>query len=129
MRHCVLQAAKQQARVLRIRINKPCALAQLRPDSMLEHRCVRWDKLGWNRWAIVKLDWDYPPYLERLPERTGGQRVAVKVRSRMLALWRTYITFIGSRTENPKGIAWCGVIRYLHWASEHSWASILERTR
>ena len=36
-------------------------------SDILQHRLVAADPSPWKYWAIVELDWDYPPYLKPLP--------------------------------------------------------------
>ena len=37
---------------------------------------------GRESWAILELDWEYPPYLEAFPEGAGSARVRVTLRDR-----------------------------------------------
>jgi hypothetical protein len=45
----------------------------------LRHQVVARDQSGYNRWVILKLDWDLPPYLKPLPGCADGSRVALHV--------------------------------------------------
>ena len=47
----------------------------------LQHRLVAADESGRGRWAIVELDWDYPPFLRSLDAR----RPVVKIRAHTVA--------------------------------------------
>jgi len=48
----------------------------------LHHRVVVRDESGRDSWAIIELDWEYPPYLEAFPEGAGNARVRVTLRDR-----------------------------------------------
>jgi hypothetical protein len=45
----------------------------------LEHRLVARDEGPFGHWAIVALDWDYPPYLRPLDGRTDGQTIGAEL--------------------------------------------------
>jgi hypothetical protein len=48
------------------------------PDQpYLQYQVVARDTSPFDGWAIVKLDWDFPPYLKRLPDGDGQAQVAV----------------------------------------------------
>jgi hypothetical protein len=53
----------------------------------LEHRLVDWDKEGerrnrWASWAIVKMDWEYPPFLTPAPGADPQHPVAIAVQEK-----------------------------------------------
>jgi hypothetical protein len=49
------------------------------PDQEpLQNTVVAADPTGQDSWAIVKLDWDYPPYLRPLSRDTGAQAVDLR---------------------------------------------------
>lgn len=54
-------------------------LARRSNDQFPRDRVVAADGSGRDRWAIVQLDWDYPPYLARLPGSAGETYVEVSL--------------------------------------------------
>jgi len=44
----------------------------------VQYHVVARDTSPFDGWAIVKLDWDFPPYLQRLPDGDGRTQVAVE---------------------------------------------------
>jgi hypothetical protein len=48
------------------------------PEGFPRDRVVARDNSGGSQWAIVKLDWDYPPYLRRLPGTQSSRYVQVE---------------------------------------------------
>ncbi len=50
------------------------------PPTALSHKLVAADQSGRDSWAIVKMDWDYAPYLEGLD--AVGHKIAVKAFTR-----------------------------------------------
>ncbi|OLE76091.1 hypothetical protein AUG19_03475 [archaeon 13_1_20CM_2_54_9] len=53
--------------------------ASLNTTTILRHRLVDRDDSLDNSWAVVKLDWDFPPFLEPLTSENGGTAVQLKV--------------------------------------------------
>ena len=53
--------------------------AGLTGPATLDHRLVSFDPTEMNRWSIVKLDWDFPPYLARLPGMNDDDRVGIRM--------------------------------------------------
>jgi hypothetical protein len=45
----------------------------------LHYQVVTRDASPFDGWAIVKLDWDFPPYLKRLPDGDGQAQVTVEI--------------------------------------------------
>ena len=54
------------------------ALSRGGGNRYLSHRLVAVDESGRDRWAIVKLDWDHPPYLRPLDPRRPEARVRAR---------------------------------------------------
>ncbi|GIW80455.1 MAG: hypothetical protein KatS3mg105_2262 [Gemmatales bacterium] len=54
----------------------PLVVKSQRSDAVLRHQLVAMDDSGRDRWAILKMDWDFPPYLQR---DESGKRVRLSL--------------------------------------------------
>lgn len=77
--------------------------ASLNTATILRHRLVDQDDSPDDSWAVVKLDWDFPPFLEPLASEPGGTTVELKV-SKTSAGWTASVNYRYKHQEGlPEG--------------------------
>jgi hypothetical protein len=86
------------------------------PDrpAVLNHRIVAADPTGRERWAIVKLDWDFPPTLAPLPGKDPAERVRLEVE----AGTEGWIVTVNYRYAHQEGKLEAGSLVELHGLDE-----------